>query len=190
MKRTLTVLSALGGLLALLLSVGAMPASASVSSGVVGGANGITDDWGDEGPLSESSHAVSGATYLWQWILYADGANESNGTNFDQSDIDGDFGPNTDTATRNWQRSHGLDVDGIVGNHTFGAADGILHEISSNGGDIHISYPGSVHHIDVWRLGGVYWSHKPGSSTTLVKATYGSAVFGSLPPCIVNGTCF
>lgn len=194
MKRTLTVLSALGGLLALLLSLGAMPASASVSSGVVGGENGITDDLGDEGPLSESSHSFSGATYLWQWILYADGANESNGTNFDQSDIDGDFGPNTDTATRSWQRSHGLDDDGIVGNHTFGNADGRLQVLDVAGDlieatDVHIRYPGSVHLIDVYRLGGVYYSHLPGS-TSLVKATYGSPVFVGPPPsCVFDGTC-
>lgn len=189
MKRTLTVLSALGGLLALLLSLGAMPASASVAQGFVGGANGITDDWGDEGTLSQSSHAHSGATYLWQWVLYADGANEINGTNFDQSDIDGDFGPNTDTATRNWQSSHHIGVDGEVGNQTFGTADGILKEIASGGGDIHISYPGSVHHIDIYRLGGVYWSHVPGSSN-LVKATYGAPVFGAPPaPCVFDGTC-
>ncbi|HEX5495043.1 MAG TPA: peptidoglycan-binding domain-containing protein [Mycobacteriales bacterium] len=189
MKRTVTVLSALGGLLALLLSLGALPASATVAQGSVVGGGVITDDWGDEGTLSQSSHAQSGATYLWQWVLYADGANEINGTNFDQSDIDGDFGPNTDRATRNWQSSHHIGVDGEVGPQTFGTADGNLHVIASGGGDIHISYFGSVHHIDVYRDGGVYWSHLPGSSR-LVKATYGSAVFGNPPAsCVFTGTC-
>lgn len=168
-----------------------MPASASVSSGVVGGANGISDDWHDEGPLSQSSHANSGATYLWQWILYADGANESGDHgNFDLGDIDGDFGPNTYTTTRNWQDDHNIDIDGEVGPQTFSTANLNLSVLSSNGGDIHISYAGSVHHIDFWRINGVYWSHKPGSTTTLIKATYGSAVFGTpLPSCIINGTC-
>lgn len=36
-------------------------------------------------------------------------------------DVDGDFGPRTDRAVRNVQTVFGLDVDGIVGTHTWGA---------------------------------------------------------------------
>lgn len=191
MKRTLTILSALAGLLAFLLPLGAMPANASVSSGVVGGANGITDDWGDEGPLSTTSHADSGATELWQWVLYADGAIESNGTAFDQSDIDGIFGSNTDAATRDWQSRHGLDVDGIVGNQTFGAADGHLAVHEQSGEDIQITYSGSAHAIRLYRTSGVYWSPTPGTPTKLVEANYGSTrVTRTVASCYVNDTCF
>ena len=191
MKRTLTVLSALAGLLAFLLPLGALPANASVSSGVIGGASGITDDFGDEGPLSTTSHADSGATQLWQWVLYADGATESNGTAFDQADIDGDFGPNTNAATRNWQSRHGVGVDGIVGNQTFGAADGHLSVATQSGDDIRITYSGSAHSITLYRLGGVYWSLEPGSSSAIVKATYGSGrTTGTVPSCIFAHTCF
>ncbi|HEY9476096.1 MAG TPA: peptidoglycan-binding domain-containing protein [Mycobacteriales bacterium] len=191
MKRTLTVLSALAGLLTFLLPLGALPANASVSSGVIGGANGITDDWGDEGTLSTSSHANSGATELWQWVLYADGATESNGSAFDQSDIDGDFGPNTDAATRDWQHDHGLGVDGEVGPLTFGAADAHLSVHFQSGDEIQITYSGSAHAIRLYRLAGVYWSPTPGTPTTLVKATYGSGrTTETVPTCFVNATCF
>ena len=40
--------------------------------------------------------------------------------------VDGDFGPKTETAVKNWQRSHGLLDDGIVGQKTW-AAMGILN---------------------------------------------------------------
>jgi peptidoglycan hydrolase-like protein with peptidoglycan-binding domain len=33
--------------------------------------------------------------------------------------IDGIFGPRTDEATRTFQTGHGLDVDGIIGPHTW-----------------------------------------------------------------------
>lgn len=35
---------------------------------------------------------------------------------------DGDFGPNTDAATKAWQTQHGLEPDGVVGSATWAAA--------------------------------------------------------------------
>jgi hypothetical protein len=52
----------------------ASPASANVSEGYVAGAGMVTDDWGDEGALSQNSHARVFANGLWQWVLYAEGA--------------------------------------------------------------------------------------------------------------------
>ncbi|MEV5612846.1 peptidoglycan-binding domain-containing protein [Streptomyces sp. NPDC052225] len=106
------------------LALGATPASASASDGYVSGGSSVYDDFGDEGTLSSSSHSSSNAGCLWQVILYADGAIEQNGTRFDVSDIDGHFGKNTWFATRNWQKRHGVTVDGAVGGKTFGKADG------------------------------------------------------------------
>lgn len=83
-------------------------------SGYVAGSGVRTDDWGDEGEISTNSYRNSGATGLWQWVLYADGAIESNGGAFDQADIDCDFGPNTVAATKSWQRDHDLTDDGRV----------------------------------------------------------------------------
>lgn len=38
---------------------------------------------------------------------------------------DGDFGPNTERAVRAWQASHGLQVDGVIGTHTWRSLLGV-----------------------------------------------------------------
>ena len=116
-----------------------VPASASVSQGYIMGSGKVTDDWGDEGPLSSRHHKISGATRLWQWVLFAEGATEQDGTQFDASDVDNSFGPNTTYATKNLQKRWGLTADGIVGKNTFSRADDKLfygHD------DAYIGYPG------------------------------------------------
>jgi peptidoglycan hydrolase-like protein with peptidoglycan-binding domain len=50
----------------------------------------------------------------WQFFL--------RGQELYQDEIDGKFGPNTKTASIEFQRNHGLQPDGIVGNKTFGVA--------------------------------------------------------------------
>ncbi|GIG68745.1 peptidoglycan-binding domain-containing protein [Phytomonospora endophytica] len=111
---------------AVMIGAGAMtgPAEASVSQGwVAATTNWLGDDWDDEGEVSRNSHAYSGATGLWQAVLWADGAIESNGTRYDAEDIDCEFGPNTEAATRSWQRTTGgLSVDGQAGPRTWTAA--------------------------------------------------------------------
>ena len=44
---------------------------------------------------------------------------------FDPGPIDGDFGPRTEAAVLAFQRSRGIDVDGIVGPQTWGTLDGV-----------------------------------------------------------------
>ncbi|MFI6965101.1 peptidoglycan-binding protein [Streptomyces sp. NPDC050255] len=116
-------IAAVAALAAGTLAEGASPAAASASSGHVSGAGSYYDDFGDEGTLSTSSYSSSNATCLWQIILLAEGAKETDGTAFDMSDIDGHFGPNTREATKSLQKTWGLGVDGMVGPQTFGAAD-------------------------------------------------------------------
>jgi hypothetical protein len=94
----------------------ASPASASSSQGYVIGSGSVLDDFNDEGNLSTSSHAHSGATLLWQWILYADAVVLGPG------DLDCQFGTKTKQATQAWQREHNLPDDGVVGPATFAAA--------------------------------------------------------------------
>lgn len=53
------------------------------------------------------------AVMIWQVIVGMRG-----------KDIDGDFGPATEAATRKFQKNHGLDVDGIVGKYSWSAGLG------------------------------------------------------------------
>jgi peptidoglycan hydrolase-like protein with peptidoglycan-binding domain len=138
------------------LGVAASPVQASVRTGVVDGLGPVFDDWNDEGNVSRFSHSSSGATGLWQLVLWADGAVELDGTTFDFDDIDCQFGPNTERATRNWQSRHGVGSDGIAGPMTWGRAGRNLLAIT----DTNINYVGSVH------------------TETLIRATESSEVRG------------
>jgi hypothetical protein len=132
--------------------VSATPASANTSEGYIAGASTITDDFGDEGLLSSGNHRYSGATGLWQFILVADGAIESDGTTFDIADVDCDFGPNTTAATKNWQRRNGLTADGVVGPNTFSVADNKLR-LTAWTGDLpsNVAYVGSRYTVRLIR---------------------------------------
>lgn len=55
---------------------------------------------------------------------------------FDPADVDGDFGPRTDNATRSWQSRRGLVADGIVGSKSWAA----MGEVSTASG----GYPGDA----------------------------------------------
>lgn len=55
--------------------------------------------------------------FLWQAYLTAKG--------YPVGGIDGDFGPKTEAATKQWQKKNGLDADGIVGPISWGTA---LHQ--------------------------------------------------------------
>jgi hypothetical protein len=101
-----------------------VPAFASEANGVIGGAGAVSDDWGDEGPLSMNSHKHSWATGLWQSVLVAEGAQKADGSLYTDADIDCDFGPVTQAATIDLQKRYGLKADGIVGTQTFSFLDG------------------------------------------------------------------
>jgi hypothetical protein len=130
---------------------------ASVAEGFVAGTDIATDDFGDEGPVDSNSRRQSLAAGMWQAILWADGAIEENGTVFDASDIDCDFGPNTTAATRNWQARHGLsDVDGSAGPQTLGRADNKLKLFPTQGdvGPSVVVYVGTLHSLTMIRKEG------------------------------------
>lgn len=106
------------GAVATALVLTASPASASNSytgAAYVGGQGNQFDDWDDEGILSTSSNTNSNATCLWQKVLWSWGL-------LDWSDIDGVFGPKTESATREFQDTFNLTIDGQVGKDTFGKA--------------------------------------------------------------------
>ncbi|MCX5526056.1 peptidoglycan-binding protein [Streptomyces bobili] len=161
LRKTHTRLGAgiVAGLAACALAVSASPASASASSGFINGGATYTDDFGDEGLLSTSSYSNSSATCLWQQILWAEGANESDGTDFDLADADGMFGSNTQHATKRLQVTWGLadsfnDADGKVGTNTFGYADSKLRFASgstASGEYLRVRYDGAVRDLDFLR---------------------------------------
>ncbi|WP_329335596.1 peptidoglycan-binding protein [Streptomyces sp. NBC_00663] len=161
------------------LALGASPASASASSGYISGAGSLFDDFGDEGTLSTSSYASSNTTCFWQRILWAMGANESAGNDFDLSDIDGHFGAKTKYATKNLQGAVGLTVDGKVGNKTFGNFDaqrvwnsdlgeytGRLTKVSTaSNGTVKVKFTGSAHNFFIYRGPSGRYTFPDGSGT-------------------------
>lgn len=165
-KRIITALltmALLGGGAALAPSA----ASASVSQGYVYGANTVTDDFGDEGPLDSSSHRHSNATALWQLILWADGLYTAG--------IDCDYGPATTAATKAWQDTFGsasddgyLVEDGSAGPKTMGTADQWLVAGSS---DV-VTYIGAARNVNFKRVDGTYQVYLSGAWR---NASYNSA---------------
>lgn len=154
LSRTRLSAAAVAALAAGAMAVSASPASASAGSGYINGGGTYTNDFGDEGDLSSSSYANSTATCLWQQILWAEGATESNGSRYDLSDIDGRFGPNTTYATKKLQSRWGLTADGWVGGNTFGRADSKLRYVSgstASGEYLRVRYDGAYHDLDFLR---------------------------------------
>src|SRR3954470_6327538 len=100
------------GSAAVALTLGAIgvgsPAQASVGQGYIAGTGVLTDDWGDEGPISATIRNHSNAVWLWQAVLYADGYLTS------ISQLDCRFGETTKAATKRWQTAHHLGDDGEV----------------------------------------------------------------------------
>jgi hypothetical protein len=87
-----------------------------VSNGYISGSGSLLDDLGDEGDIYQGN--ISGATAVWQAILWSDGYLD---WAYDTS-VDCHFGADTKAATVKWQADHGLSADGIVGPKTFSAA--------------------------------------------------------------------
>ncbi|MBO1331396.1 peptidoglycan-binding protein [Streptomyces sp. VRA16 Mangrove soil] len=115
-KKTGTLLAA-AALAAGVLGVTTTTAQATTANGYVDGSGPIHDDWSDEGMLSVTQHPRSGATGLWQMVLWQDGY-------LTEADVDCKFGARTQEATKRWQADHlgASEADGVVGPKTFGKA--------------------------------------------------------------------
>jgi hypothetical protein len=62
--------------------------------------------------------------------------------------VDGTFGPQTETAVKTWQKSHGLIDDGIVGKNTW-AAMGILNTDNAENGEVDHALKINQHYMPV-----------------------------------------
>ncbi|WP_406224199.1 peptidoglycan-binding protein [Streptomyces canus] len=101
----------------------AIPANSGVyGTTFVDGDGTLTDDFGDH--YAELGHSLCNGcadsntdiVRMWQAILASEGL-------IGLSGIDGQFGPATAAATKQWQSRYGLTADGWVGNDTWRAAD-------------------------------------------------------------------
>lgn len=155
--RVRVVTGAISAVVAGALALSPSPASAAKSDGYVRGYDSYKGDWSDEGTLqfdADATYDNNNAVCLWQKILWAEGADETDGSNFDASDVDGQFGPNTLGATENLQAHWNLGVDGVVGGDTFGRADDELKVTGGSedrGEQLNMTYYGDVHSFSVVR---------------------------------------
>ncbi|MEU0412806.1 peptidoglycan-binding domain-containing protein [Streptomyces griseorubiginosus] len=118
----------------------------------------VSDDFQDEENLGVDDHANGNATALWQSVLYADGAkwqdDDGDWHNFAKSQIDGSFGPQTESATQWWQERFGLtDNDGVVTDQSWEFAQQWLHGPFSGST---VRYDGDKRDVDFKRVGGKY----------------------------------
>jgi hypothetical protein len=157
----------------------ATPAVASGSytgRAYVYGAGAVPDDFDDEGVVNVSTHRSSGATCLWQTMLWANGYLPSSG-------IDGIFGDQTDAATRNFQRDKGLSADGSAGRNSWTKAGNNLAQHDNQNGWLYVVYHGgtgsrsqySAHTFVLQRSpDGNYRFYPPQSNDPYNWATYNS----------------
>ncbi|MGW7545406.1 peptidoglycan-binding domain-containing protein [Streptomyces sp. NPDC054770] len=126
--------------------------------GIDGGGS-VLDDWQDEENLGVDDYATSNATALWETVLWADGAvwqdDDGDSHTFKKSQIDGSFGPETESATQWWQEHiAGLaDNDGVVDEQSWTFAQRRLTGPASGGV---VTYLGSAHNATLKRVSGKY----------------------------------
>lgn len=131
-------------------------AHATAAQGYMSGTGDVFDDWADEGVVSRTSHASSNATAVWQWVLYADGY-------LSRKDIDCQFGPTTEKATKKWQKEvagfTGKEADGKAGKKTLGVADDGLEDVPGH----EVRFNGFERKVFFQRIGGKYYVKDAGA---------------------------
>ncbi|MEU6003417.1 peptidoglycan-binding domain-containing protein [Streptomyces sp. NPDC047197] len=102
----------------------------------------------------DSVYDESNAVCLWQKVLWAEGTDETNGTNLDPADIDGIFGPSTRGATEEIQDRWGLVSDGVPTSTTLSRAQDRLKVTGGSearGKQLNSTYNGDVGSFSVIR---------------------------------------
>lgn len=104
--------------------------TAQASTTSVDGSGDLSNDFGDH--FDELGNSLcdgcgdsdSDLVMMWQAILFSEGY-------LGKGDIDGSFGPTTETATKKWQTRAGLTADGKVGEASWNVADNRLSWVGS-----------------------------------------------------------
>ena len=161
---TRRVLIGMAAVLALVLGYGAAPAAAHT-----------TNPWSGTHTVCRASWCINTGNLvrLWQAILWADGYYGGTGN------IDGQFGPNTHSATVAWQTDAGVGVDGEAGPQTWGRAQarGLVYDVSVPGGYHRYYYRGAFagRSFEVRQgLSGSPWQFRDPNSGTLRDTSHGS----------------
>ena len=135
----------------------AASAAAPRYHGIDGDRGTVNDDWQDEEDLGIDDHTSSNATALWQTVLWADGAEwqdeDGDPHTFDKSQIDGVFGPETESATQWWQDRFNLtENDGVVTDQSWRSAQSRL-SLGTRG---NVTYTGIAHKGALQRINDKY----------------------------------
>ncbi|MFJ5727512.1 peptidoglycan-binding domain-containing protein [Streptomyces paradoxus] len=149
---TAVVLGAGGTGIALAPSANAAPAYFGID-----GRGAVANDWEDEENLGVDAYARGNAIALWETVLWADGAqwedDEGEWQPFRKSQIDGSFGPETESATQWWQDRHNLpETDGTVVSESWDFAQ---TRLQGQPGNI-VQYKGLVRNVNFKRVSGKY----------------------------------
>ncbi|WP_406436388.1 peptidoglycan-binding protein [Streptomyces sp. NBC_00631] len=133
----------------------------------IDGKDAVTDDWQDEENLGVDDHTTSNATALWQTVLWADGAQwedeDGDSHAFGKDQIDGVFGPETESATQWWQQNFNLsENDGVVTDQSWRFAQARLTGPSKTST---VTYTGGAQKASFKRVGGKYRVRLLGTGT-------------------------
>lgn len=120
---------------------------------------GTSSQWRTFPELRQGRYPGSNLVRLWQAIVQADVPTDRTCSQF----VDGQFGSNTYTRTRNWQSTFGIGVDGQVGPQTWGTAQLHLRQDHVNVTDLRNSLGTgdrvwSVYYYYDGRLNDLYFS--------------------------------
>ena len=123
----------------------------------VDGGGAVGNDWEDEENLGVEAYAKGNAIALWETVLWADGAqwedDEGEWRPFRKSQIDGSFGPETESATQWWQSRYNLsETDGVVVSESWDFAQTRLQSFPGN----IVQYKGDARNVNFKRVGGKY----------------------------------
>jgi hypothetical protein len=134
------------------------PAADAAAYHGIDGSGAVGNDWQDEENLGVDDYTASNATALWQTVLYADGAkwqdDDGDEHNFTKGQIDGTFGPETESATQWWQEHYNIDEnDGVVTDPSWVFAQRWLSGPTSGG---NVTYAGDVRNVTFKRVSGKY----------------------------------